>query len=89
MAMYTYTRNLLTTGDHKGTWDINNGNRVDGGLNKIHLVDEIKTAIPGKAIVSPEVDCNGSNCYIHFAEALTTEEETTLTTVVNNHKNNA
>jgi hypothetical protein len=88
MATYNYTRERLAEGDHINEWDIDNPDRVDGGLDQIHLATEITAAIPGKILDVPGIICNGSSCTIAFTEALTAGEETTLTTIVNNHKNN-
>ncbi|NHJ39633.1 MAG: hypothetical protein FK731_06320 [Asgard group archaeon] len=88
MTTYPYTRDLLTSGEFAGIWDIDNPARTDGEGKQIYLADEVSSAISGKTLDIPGVSCNGSSCNINFTSDLTSEEETTLATVVNNHKNN-
>jgi hypothetical protein len=83
---YEYTRERLTGGDHAGAWDIDNPDRVDEYDNQIHLASEVSDSLSGKKF---KMICNDSDCVFHFEEELTTEQESTLTTIVNNHKNNA
>jgi len=83
---YEYTRERLTEGDHAGSWDIDNPDRVDGEGNRIHLASEVSTAFPGKKF---RLRCVGADCTFIFEEELTSEQETTLTTTVNDHKNNS
>ena len=81
MADYNYTRGTIASGEY----DINNPDRVDVDGNQIWLADEVKTALPGKNFT---LSCDASDAYFTFEEALSTGDETTLTTTVNNHKNN-
>jgi hypothetical protein len=82
---YNYSRERLTTGTHKGLCNINNPNRLDSFSEQIYLANEIETALPNKIF---KVRCYLNQATITFEVELTAEEQTTLTTVVNNHKNN-
>lgn len=68
-----------------GHWDIENPDRVDGGENQIYICNEIETALPGKIF---RMCCVASEAKFVFDEALTSEEETTLTDTVNAHQTN-
>jgi hypothetical protein len=81
MADYNYVRGTLAS----GLYDINNPERVDGSGNQIWLANEVETAIPGKQFT---LYCDSTNATFTFAETLSAGDETTLTTTVNNHKNN-
>jgi hypothetical protein len=82
---YNYSREKLTTGTHKGLYDINNPNRLDSFSKQIYLANEIENALPNKIF---NVRCHLNQATITFEEELTTAEQATLTTLVNNHKNN-
>jgi len=84
MTDYEYTREKLTSGPHAGAWDIDNPDRVDEE-KQIHLAKEVETAIPGRKF---RLVCADTLATFIFATTLTSEQETTLTTTVNNHKNN-
>ena len=79
MAIYSFTREL------SGAYNINNRARVDGNGDVIHLWSEIETALPGK---TSKVNCNGINVDITSVSDLSAGDQTTLATVVSNHKNN-
>ena len=79
MTEYTYTRELVN-----GVYDVNNPDRLDVEGNQIYLVDEILTALSKKA----NMHCNGSDMHLEFEDELTTQEKTTLDTVVADHKAN-
>jgi hypothetical protein len=81
MAEYLYEREILA----EGCWDIDNPNRVDLEGNQIHLASEVADALPGKMF---QMICDGPVCKFIFSQALTAQEEATLTTTVNNHKQN-
>lgn len=82
MTKYNYTRTLDVTNN---CYDINNKDRVDGSSNQIYLVKEIKVAIPNKHF---NIICNGLDVVIDFFNyTLSGGEETTLNTIVSNHKN--
>ena len=81
MFEYTYIRSHAN-----GKYDIPNKDRVDGDGNQIRLAREIATALPGKSL---KVICNGTSCIVSFMVELTAGEETTLDSVVADHKANA
>lgn len=68
-----------------GGWDINNPNRKDGEGNQIYLAKEIETVLPGKHF---KVICDDGHCNVNFQEDLTSEEESMVDTVVQNHQQN-
>jgi hypothetical protein len=80
VATYNYSREIVDN-----LYDIDNVARVDGEGNQIYLAQEIEAALPGKNF---NVVCNGADAAIIFTEDLTAEEQTTLGTIVSNHKNN-
>ena len=80
MTPYNYLRELVD-----GKWNINNQYRVDGNGDQIQIVEEIKTAIPGKF---PNMVAKDENVTFEFAGDLSAGQHTTLTQVVNDHKNN-
>ena len=84
---YQFTRENLAAGDNSGLWDVDNPDRVSGDPStQLHLAKEIEAALPGKLF---KVRNFGAICNVIFSEALSVEEEATLTTTVNNHKSNA
>ncbi|KKN68364.1 hypothetical protein LCGC14_0452400 [marine sediment metagenome] len=80
MAIYSFTREL-----ELGAYNINNRARVDGNGDVIHLWGEIETALPGK---TSKMTCNGINVDITSVSDLSAGDQTTLATVVSDHKNN-
>jgi hypothetical protein len=81
METYNYTRSQLPS----GKYDIEHLDRIDGEGNQIYLAKEIELVLSGKKF---KVICNNASCDIIFEENLTSEEKTTLDTVVANHKAN-
>lgn len=79
MAEYNYAR----TQKSDNSWDIDNNERLNVDGNQIHLLEEIQTAFPSW---ESQIICDGPSCKI-LADA-TCPNETTLNTIVNNHKNN-
>jgi hypothetical protein len=89
MATYYCTRERFGAGAHINRWNIPNPDRIDGSSNQIHLAEEIEVGIPAKVLCAPcGVTCTGDQCTIEFTAELTAGEQTTLTTIINNHKNN-
>ena len=80
MATYSYIRTLVN-----GRWDINNELHVDGGSNKINIAHEIDAALPGKIF---NMRAKGNNADFIFSSALSAGDQTILTNIVTNHKNN-
>jgi len=83
--MYQYTRERITSGEYTGRRDINNPSREDGSGNRLYLADEVQTALPGKVFY---VHLSGSTCNVEFEIELDSAEQSTLDTVVANHKAN-
>ena len=81
MADYNYTRGTIANGEY----DINNPDRVDVDGKQIWLGNEVQTALPGKPFT---FSCASSDATFNFPTALSGADETTLTTIVNAHKNN-
>lgn len=80
MFEYVFTREFVD-----GAYSINNSNRLDGESNQIYLAKEIETALPNKFFT---LHCNGTEAKFKFKEELTVEEQNTLTSIMNAHKNN-
>lgn len=80
MYEYNFTRELIN-----GRYNIENKDRVDGEGNQIYLFQEIKASFADNPF---KIICNGENVKIFFQNELTTEQQSTLTTIINNHKNN-
>ena len=76
MADYVYTRELVA-----GKYNIH----FKGEDSKLHT--EIETALPGKSV--SKVKSNGTQVTVTLTPTLTAPEQTTLDTVVQDHKNNA
>lgn len=73
---YSYTREIVSAGDH---WDIGYGTEEEP---EVSLVEEVFTEIG----VRPIMRCNGAVCDLIFPEALTGPQETSVATVVADHK---
>lgn len=80
MYDYNFTRDLVN-----GMYNINNIERVDGEGNQIYLFHEIQSAISNNKF---NIICVGENVTISFESELSSGEQSTLNTVVSNHKNN-
>lgn len=80
--VYEYTRSLVN-----GIYDVHNIVRVDGSSNQIQLRNEILVALPAEG--KPKMKMNGSSLSIAFSGTLSAGDETTLESVVTDHKNNS
>ena len=79
--VYNYNRPQV-----EGIYKIDNPDRVDGEGKQIHLSIEIQTEFPSYPF---SVRCFKTDCNIEFVNReLTTEEKTSLDTIVSNHINN-
>jgi len=78
---YSYTREKVDK-----VYKIDNPDRVDGEGKQIYLADEIQTAFPSIIFQTKAVDTNFD--VIVQDTALTEGQQTTLGTLVSDHKDN-